>query len=46
MALQAAQLRAQAELAKLTLENEGRALDNQRRQIELAAMMRAAQVGG
>jgi hypothetical protein len=43
MALQAAQLRAQAELAKLTLENESRALDNQRRQIELAAMVRAAQ---
>ena len=42
MALQAAQLRAQAELQKLQLENEGRALDNERRKIELAGAAKGA----
>ena len=40
--MQAAQLRLQGELQKLALENEGRALDNERRKIELAGAAKGA----
>jgi len=38
--LQAEQLQMQGELRRLELENEGKALDNEKRRIELAAMVR------
>jgi len=36
-------MRLQAELQQLQLENEGKALDNEKRRIELAAMVRDRQ---
>ena len=39
-AMQAAAMRLQAELQQLQLENEGKALDNEKRKLELAAMVR------